>query len=117
MNKSGLRIEPCGVTDSIFFHELQKDFIFPPCFLSVFLYGLVTCSKAIFLCLTVRGKEIAGMGFRYLSKSLKGEEDFFKPNPCKSGSSEIGGETCPKMEFNSTTIRHGRESRDHLHDS
>ena len=59
------------------------------------------------------------MGFRYLSKSLKGEEGFFKPNPCKSGKwySEMAGETCPKMEFNPTTVRHGRESRDHLHDS
>ena len=84
MNKSGPRIEPWGVTDSVFSHELQKEFIFPLCFLSVVLYGLVACSKAILPCLTVRGKEIAGMGFRNLSKSLKGEEGFFKSNSCKS---------------------------------
>ena len=71
MNKSGSRIEPCGVTDSIFSHELQKGFIFPLCLLSVVLNGLVTCSKAIFPCLTVRGKEIAGMSFRSLSKFLR----------------------------------------------
>ena len=75
MNKSGPRIKPCGVADSIFPRELQKEFIFPLCFLSLVLYGLVTCSKATFLCLTVRGEEIAGMG--NLSKSLKGEEGFF----------------------------------------
>ena len=69
MNKSGPRIEPWGVTDSVFSHELQKEFIFPLCFLSVVLYGLVACSKAIFPCLTVREKEIVGMGFRNLSKS------------------------------------------------
>ena len=34
MNKRGSRIEPCGVTDSIFYHELQEEFIF--------LYGFVT---------------------------------------------------------------------------
>ena len=85
MNKSGPRIETCGATDSIFSHELQKEFIFPIFFfLSVVLYGLVTCSKA-FLFLTVSGKEIAGMGFRNLSKSLKGKEGFFKSNSCKSG--------------------------------
>ena len=84
MNKSGPRIETCGATDSIFSHELQKEFIFPLCFLSVVLYGLATCSKATFLCLTVRGK-IEGMGLRNLSKSLKGEEGFFKSNSCKSG--------------------------------
>ena len=27
----------------------------------------------------------------------------------------MGGETCPKMDFNPTTIRHGRVSREHLH--
>ena len=85
MNKSGPRIEPCGAANSICSHELQKEFIFPLCFLSVVLYGLVTCSKATFPCLNVRGKEIAGMGFRNLSKSLKGEEGFFKLNSCKSG--------------------------------
>ena len=84
MNKSGQRIEPCGVTYSIFSHELQKEFVFPLCVLSVVLYGLVTCSKAILLCLTVSGKEIAGMGFRNLSKSLKGKEGFCKSNSCKS---------------------------------
>ena len=76
MNKSGPRIETCGATDSIFSHELQKEFIFPLFFLSVALYGLVTCSKAVFQFLTIKGKEIAGMSFRNLSKSLKGEEDF-----------------------------------------
>ena len=85
MNKSGLRIEPCDVIDSIFSHELQKEFIFPLCFLSVVLYGLVTCSKAVFPCLIVKGKEIAEMGFRNLSKSLKGEEGFFKSKSSKSG--------------------------------
>ena len=73
MNKRGPRIEPCGATDGIFSHELPKEFIFPLCFLSVVLYGLVTCLKAIFLWLTVKGKEIAGMGFRNLSNSLKGD--------------------------------------------
>ena len=53
----------------VFPRELQKEFIFPLCFLSVVLYGLVTYSKATFLCLTVKGKEKAGMGFRNLSKS------------------------------------------------
>ena len=71
MNKRGSRIEPCGATDSIFSHELQKEFIFALCFLSVVLYGLVTCSKATFPCLAVKGSEIAGMGFRSLSKSSK----------------------------------------------
>ena len=85
MNKSGPRIEPCGAIDSIFSYELQKEFIFPLCFLSVVLYGLVTCQNATFSCLTVRGTEIAEMGFRNLSKSLKGEEGFFKSNSCKSG--------------------------------
>ena len=84
MNKSGVKIESCGASDSIFSHELEKEFIFPLCFLSVVFYGLVTCSKATFTCLTARGKEIAGMGFRNLSKYLKGEF-FFKSNPCKSG--------------------------------
>ena len=77
MNKRGPRIDPCGVTDSIFYHELQEEFIF--------LYGFVTCSKAIPPCVTVSGKEIAGMGFRNLSKFLKGEEGFFKSSSCKSG--------------------------------
>ena len=85
MNKSGPRIETCGATDSIFSHELQKEVIFPLFFLSVVLYGLVTCSKATFPCLTERGKEIAGMGFRNLSEASKGEEDFFKSNACKYG--------------------------------
>ena len=71
----------------VFPRELQKEFIFPLCFLSVVLYGLVTCSKAIFPCVTVRGKEIAGMGFRNFSKSLKGEEGFFNSNSCKCGQS------------------------------
>ena len=66
---------------SVFSHELQKEFIFPLCFLSVVLYGFVTCSKATTPCLTVRGK-IAGMGLRTLPKSLKG---FFKSNFCKNG--------------------------------
>ena len=83
--KSGPRVEPCGVTDTIFSLELQKLFNSPLCFLSFILYGLVTCSKAIFPCLTVRGKEIAEMSFRNFSKSLKGEEGFFKSKPCKSG--------------------------------
>ena len=84
MNKNGPRIEPCGVTDSIFSHELQKELIFPLSFVSVVFYGRVTCSKAIFPCLTVSVKEIAAMGFRNLSKSLKGEKVFFKSNSCKS---------------------------------
>ena len=71
MNKSGPRIEPCGVTDRIFSHELQKEFIFRLCILSVVLYGHATCSKAIFPCLTVTEKKIAGIGFINLSKSLK----------------------------------------------
>ena len=29
----------------------------------------------------------------------------------------MGGEICPKIDFNPTTIRHGRVSRDHLHES
>ena len=77
MNKRGPRIDPCGVTDSIFYHELQEEFIF--------LYGYVTCSKAIPPYLTGSGKEIAVMGFRNLSKFLKGEEGFFKSSSCKSG--------------------------------
>ena len=85
MNESGPRIEPRGVTDSTFCHELQKEFIFLLCFLSVVLYGIVTCSIATFPCLTVRGKEIAGMGFRNCSESLKEEEGFFKSKSCKSG--------------------------------
>ena len=85
MNKRGPRIEPCGATDSIFSHELEKGFIFPVCFLSVALYGLVTSLKAAFQCLIVRGKEIAVMGFRNLFKSLKEEEGFFESNSCKSG--------------------------------
>ena len=85
MNKSEPRIKPCGVTDNISSHDLQKKFIFPLCFLSVVLYGLVTCSKAVFPCLIVKGKEIAEMGFRNLSKSLKGEEGFFKSKSCKNG--------------------------------
>ena len=82
-------------------------FIFPLCFLSVVFF------------LTVRGKEIAEMGFRNLSKSLKGEEGFFKLNSCKSGKwkSEMGGEICPKMHLKPATIRHGRVSWDHLHES
>ena len=62
----------------------RKSLFFLFFFLSVVLYGPVTCSKA-FLFLTVSGKEIAGMGFRNLSKSLKGKEGFFKSNSCKSG--------------------------------
>ena len=85
MNKSGPRIELCRDTDRIFSHELQKEFGFALCFLSVLLDGLVTCSKATLPCLTVRGGEIAGMGFRNLSKSLIVEEGFFKSNSCKSG--------------------------------
>ena len=84
LNENGPRIKPCGVTDSIFSHELQKEFIFPLSFVSVVFYGRVTCSKAIFPCLTVSVKEIAGMGFRNLSKSLKGEKVFFKSISCKS---------------------------------
>ena len=84
MNKTGPEIGTCGATDITFSHELQKGFIFRLCFLSVFLYGLVTCSKATFPCLTVRGKEIAGIGLN-LSKSLKGEEGFFKSSSRKSG--------------------------------
>ena len=84
MNKSGPWIEPCGVTDSIFSHELQKEFIFPLCFLSDVLYDLVASSKVIFSYLTVRGKEIAGMRFRNLSKSLSEKEGFFKSNSRKS---------------------------------
>ena len=50
------------------------------------------------------------MGFRNLSKTLKGEEAFFKSNSCKSGKwqSEMGGEICPKIDVNPTTIWHGR---------
>ena len=84
-NKSGPRIELCGATDSIFFHELQKEFIFALCFLSVVVYGLVTCSKTTLPRLTVRGSKITGMGFPNLSKSLKGEEGFFESNSCKRG--------------------------------
>ena len=85
MNKRGPRIEPCGATDGIFSHELPKEFIFPLCFLSVVLYGLVTCLKATPSRLTARSNKIVGMGFRNLSKSLKGEEGFFKSSSCKSG--------------------------------
>ena len=76
-------------------------------FLSVVLYDLVTSSKATFLCLTVKGKEI------------KGEEGFFKPNFYKSGKwwSEMGGEICPRMDFNPKTIKHEKVSRDHLDES
>ena len=81
----GGRIELCGATDSIFSQELQREFIFALCFLSIVFYGLVTCSKATLPCLTARGSEIAGMGFRNLSKLLKGEERFFKSNFCKTG--------------------------------
>ena len=75
--------------------------------LSVVLYDLVTSSKATFLCLTVKGKEI------------KGEEGFFKPNFYKSGKwwSEMGGEICPRMDFNPKTIKHEKVSRDHLDES
>ena len=85
MNKSGPRIDPCGATDSIFSHELEKEFSLTLCFRSVVLYGLVTCSKATSPCLTLRGKEIAGMSFINFSKSLKREEEFFQSNSCKSG--------------------------------
>ena len=85
MNKSGPRTEACGATDSIFSHEPQKEFVIPFRFLSVVLYGLATCSKATFPCLTVKGKEIAGMGIRNFFKFLKEEESFFKSNSCKSG--------------------------------
>ena len=78
-------MEPCGATDSIFSHELQKQFTFALCFLSVVLYGLVTCSKATLLCLILWGSEIVGMSCKNLSKSLKGKEGFFISNSCKSG--------------------------------
>ena len=84
MKVSG-RIEVCGATDSIFSQELQREFIFALCFLSIVFYGLVACSKATLPCLTVRGSEIAGMSFRNLSKFLKGEERLFKSNSCKTG--------------------------------
>ena len=29
----------------------------------------------------------------------------------------MGGEICPKMDFNPTTIRHGRVNQNHLHES
>ena len=29
----------------------------------------------------------------------------------------MGGEICPKMDFNLTTVRHGRVNQDHLHES
>ena len=82
MNKSGPRIEVCVPLIVCF---SMKEFIFPLCFLSVVLYGLEPCLKATFPCLTVLGKEIAGMGFRNLSISLKGEEGFFKSSSCKGG--------------------------------
>ena len=85
LNENGPRIEPCGVTDSIFSHELQKEFIFPLSFVSVVCYGRVTCSKVIFLCLTVSVKEIAGIDFRNLYKPLKGEKVFLKSSSCKGG--------------------------------
>ena len=53
MNKRGPKIEPYGATDIILSHELQKEFTFALCFLSVVLYGLVTCSKATLPCLIV----------------------------------------------------------------
>ena len=54
------------------------------------------------------GKEKVGMDCRNLSKSLKGEERFFKSNACKSGKlkSEMGGEICSKMEFCPSAISH-----------
>ena len=61
LNKRGPRIESCGATDSTFSHELQKEFTFALCFLSVVLFGLVTCSKAALPCLIVWGSEIVGM--------------------------------------------------------
>ena len=84
-NENGPSIESLSVSDSIFSHERKKEFIFPLCFLSAVPYGVVTCSKVTFLCLTVRRKEITGMCFGNLSKYLKEEEGFFKSNSCKRG--------------------------------
>ena len=53
MNTTGPKMEPCNVPDSIFSHELQKELTFALCFLSVVLYGIVTCSKATIPCLIV----------------------------------------------------------------
>ena len=55
LNTTGPTIEPCSAPDSIFSHELQKELTFPLCFLSVVIYGLVTCSKATIPCLIVGG--------------------------------------------------------------
>ena len=76
------RIEPCGATDSIFSHELQKKFTFTLFSVSCSLWS---CLKATLLCLIVWGSEIVGMGCRNLYKSLKGEEGFFKSKSSKSG--------------------------------
>ena len=55
LNTTAARIEHCSALDSIFSHELQKELTFALCFLSVVLYGLVTCSKVTISCLTVGG--------------------------------------------------------------
>ena len=84
LNKSGTRIEPCGATDFVFSHELQKQFTFAICFVSFILYGLAGYSKATLLCLIVWESEIVRMSCGNLSESLKGEEGFFKSNSCKN---------------------------------
>ena len=81
MNKTGPRIELCGATDSIFSHELQKEFLF---FVFYHLFSMVLQHvQKLLSC--VKGSEIAGMGFRNLFKSLKGEEGFFESIACESG--------------------------------
>ena len=84
LNKSGTRIEPCGATDFVFSHELQKQFTFAICFVSFILYGLTGYSKATLLCLIVWESEIVRMSCGNLSESLKGEEGFFESNSCKN---------------------------------
>ena len=84
LNKSGTRIEPCGATDFVFSHELQKQFTFAICFVSFILYGLTGYSKATLLRLIVWESEIVRMSCGNLSESLKGEEGFFESNSCKN---------------------------------
>ena len=84
LNKSRTRIEPCGATDFVFSHELQKQFTFAICFVSFILFGLTGYSKATLLCLIVRESEIVRMSCGNLSESLKGEEGFFESNSCKN---------------------------------
>ena len=89
LNKSGTRIEPCGATDFVFSHELQKQFTFAICFVSFVLYGLAGYSKATLLCLIVWESEIVRMGCGNLSKSLKERMVFSSQNLVKIGKDKV----------------------------